>query len=217
MQLPCTYADLIIHMSEKKSVIRNFPTTHFIMKPLLENIFPIKCVVISSAARKKQYLAVIKDIRDSVWTAIRRGIFFFKKNHQHYKLIVKFGENVLQNSFLCFPPTDGQKRPVPATVTHVPPAARSYVYSATTSAARELLQREGGLGMWSDSSRQNKMPEGKGSCCHVESGLNWGIWCLHVRCCTLLAWTLDTEVERQSLCLGIGPCSVPGKENWLGK
>lgn len=118
----------------KKSVIRNFLTTHFIMKPLLENIFPIKCVVISSAARKKQYLAVIKDNRDSLWTAIRRGIL--KKNpKQRYKLIVKFGENVLQNSFLCFPLTDGQKRPVPATVTPLPPAARSYVYSATTYAA----------------------------------------------------------------------------------
>lgn len=70
--------------------------------------------------------------------------------------------------------------------------------------------RKGGLGIQSDISRQNKMTEGKGSCCHIESGLNCGIWKLHKRCYTLLAWTLDTEVERESLCLVISPCFVAG-------
>lgn len=81
-----------------------------------------------------------------------------------------------------------------------------------TYAAHGTAVRKGGLGIRGDISRQNKMTEGKGSYCHIESGLNCGIWS-----CTLLAWTLDTEVERESLCLVIAPCSVSGKENWVGK
>lgn len=74
----------------------------------------------------------------------------------------------------------------------------------------ELLQRKGGLGVPSVTSRQNKVTEGKGSCCHIESGLNCGIWKLRKRCYIRLAWTLDTEVERKGLCLVISPCSLSG-------
>lgn len=49
----CTSADLIVFMPDKKLVTRNFMTTYFIIKPLLQNTFPIKCLVMSSAARNK--------------------------------------------------------------------------------------------------------------------------------------------------------------------
>lgn len=53
MQLACTEADLILHITEKKSVTRNFLATHIIMKPLLENTPPIKCLLTSYSARNK--------------------------------------------------------------------------------------------------------------------------------------------------------------------
>lgn len=171
-------------LHQKKSVTRNFLTTYFIMKPLLENTFPIKCLIMSSAARNKHKFGTNQRYQtcclDSQYYISR----WFKKKkttkqqtktktetkkRQHYKLTKKFWWAPEFVTMSCH--RNGQKRPVPSSSCRA-----GYKQCSVPVQFSELLQSKGGLGIQSAISRQDKMTEGKGSCCHVESELNCGIW-----------------------------------------